>query len=85
MARLRDLAAGLGFEAPQTLLQSGNLVFRARASAEPIAVERLLETALACRLDLHADVSSARPPSGVASSSAIRFRARPNRIPVTCW
>jgi uncharacterized protein (DUF1697 family) len=56
MARLRDLAAGLGFEAPQTLLQSGNLVFRARASTKPVAVERLLETALASRLDLHADV-----------------------------
>ncbi len=56
MARLRDLAAGLGFEAPQTLLQSGNLVFRARASAKPIALEHLLETALASRLDLHADV-----------------------------
>ena len=56
MARLRDLASGLGFEAPQTLLQSGNLVFRAQASAKPIAVEHLLETALASQLDLHADV-----------------------------
>jgi uncharacterized protein (DUF1697 family) len=56
MAQLRDLAAGLRFEAPQTLLQSGNLVFRARASTRPIAVEHLLETALASRLDLHADV-----------------------------
>ena len=56
MARLRALAADLGFEEPQTLLQSGNLVFRARASTEAAAVARLLETALASRLDLHVDV-----------------------------
>jgi uncharacterized protein (DUF1697 family) len=56
MARLRDLAAGLRFEAPQTVLQSGNLVFRARASAKPVALEHLLETALTSRLDLHANV-----------------------------
>jgi uncharacterized protein (DUF1697 family) len=56
MARLRELAAGLRFEAPETLLQSGNLVFRARASTKPLAVEHLLEAALASRLDVHADV-----------------------------
>ena len=55
MADLRSLLAGLGMQAVQTLLQSGNAVFRgdARATAE---VERLLEGAAAKRLGLATDV-----------------------------
>jgi uncharacterized protein (DUF1697 family) len=44
MADLRAMTASLGFDAPKTLLQSGNLVFTAKA--QPIAkLEALLEDA----------------------------------------
>jgi uncharacterized protein (DUF1697 family) len=43
MTDLRDLAANLGFGNPRTLLQSGNLVFDARAAAS--ALEKKLEGA----------------------------------------
>jgi len=55
MAALRDLAAGLGLDDPQTVLQSGNLVFRATAT-RPAALERRLEEAIAARLGLDTDV-----------------------------
>jgi uncharacterized protein (DUF1697 family) len=51
MATLRDLTASLGFEEPQTVLQSGNLVFRAR-TAKAASLERMLEGALSTRLGL---------------------------------
>jgi uncharacterized protein (DUF1697 family) len=51
MAALRDLAASVGFEEPQTLLQSGNLVFRAGA-AKTASFERTLEDALSTRLGI---------------------------------
>lgn len=41
MADLKALASDLGFEAPQTLLQSGNLVFRSEPTAADL--EALLE------------------------------------------
>jgi uncharacterized protein (DUF1697 family) len=47
MTDLRDLATGLGLEAPQTLLQSGNLVFRSGEAAA--ALEPRLEAATAAR------------------------------------
>ena len=50
MAELREFAAGLGLEEPQTLLQSGNLVFRSKAA--PAALERLLEAEAEARLGL---------------------------------
>jgi uncharacterized protein (DUF1697 family) len=42
MADLRKLMARIGFENPQTLLQSGNLVFRGRVQSTT-TLERLLE------------------------------------------
>jgi uncharacterized protein (DUF1697 family) len=42
MADLRGLLERLGLDQPRSLLQSGNLVFRA-AGKEPAALERLLE------------------------------------------
>lgn len=54
MARLKALLAGLGYEAPQTLLASGNAVFG--ADAAPDAVERRLEAALKAELGLSTDV-----------------------------
>lgn len=51
MADLRELAEGLGFDQPRTLLQSGNLVFRnARPTGAPL--ESLLEREAAQRLRL---------------------------------
>ena len=47
MADLRAMALELGLAEPQTLLQSGNLVFRSDAAAE--ALERKLEEATAER------------------------------------
>jgi uncharacterized protein (DUF1697 family) len=55
MADLRALLTGLGMPAVQTLLQSGNVVFRgkARVTAE---LEHLLEGAAAKRLGLATDI-----------------------------
>jgi uncharacterized protein (DUF1697 family) len=54
MADLRRLRAGLGYEAPETLLASGNAVF---GTAEPAAqVERALQAALATDLGFRTDV-----------------------------
>ena len=54
MADLRDLLTELGMEDPRTLLQSGNLVFRA-ASRSPKQLERTLERETEKRLDLRTD------------------------------
>lgn len=48
MAELRELCSDVGFEAPKTYIQSGNVVFEA---AQPRAeVQRLLEEALETRV-----------------------------------
>lgn len=49
MASLRDLAAGLGLSAPQTLLQSGNLIFEAKKQPTT-RLESMLEAATATEL-----------------------------------
>ena len=49
MSDLRNLCTRLGFEDARTLLQSGNLIFRA-GSRKPAALEKLLETETAKRL-----------------------------------
>jgi len=54
MADLRDMLAGLGFTAVRSLLQSGNLVFQARAQG-PASLERKLELEAQRRLDLETD------------------------------
>ena len=54
MADLKALLADLGYEAPQTLLASGNAVFGTDAPAE--AVERRLEDALKARFGFSTDV-----------------------------
>jgi uncharacterized protein (DUF1697 family) len=50
-AQLKELAAGLGFEDPATLLNSGNLVFEAGAR-KPDGLEKKLEAESARRLGL---------------------------------
>jgi uncharacterized protein (DUF1697 family) len=54
MSDLREILTGLGFEQVQSLLQSGNLVFRAdgRTSTQ---LERALEAAVKRRLGLETD------------------------------
>jgi len=61
MADLRDLLSDVGFGDPRSLLQSGNLVFRADARTGS-ALEGLLETEVERRLGLGTDflVRSAR-------------------------
>lgn len=53
MADLRALLADLGFEAPRSLLQSGNLVFRSRPTGS--ALEALLEKEAEAGLGLATD------------------------------
>lgn len=55
MARLRAVAAGIGLGAPQTVLQSGNLVFEVGAAGDG-ALEVGLEQALAADAGLVTDV-----------------------------
>jgi uncharacterized protein (DUF1697 family) len=55
MAALRDLAAGLGFENPRTILQSGNLVFEASALSAA-EIEPKLEAETAARLGVETPV-----------------------------
>jgi uncharacterized protein (DUF1697 family) len=43
MSALRSLFETLDFDSPQTLLQSGNIVFAARKAAKPSDLETLLE------------------------------------------
>ena len=54
MADLRQLLAGLGFAEAQTLLQSGNVVFRG-GSKPTAALEQTLERAAAKQLGLETD------------------------------
>lgn len=54
MAELRELVTGLGFGDVRTLLQSGNLLFRA-APQPPADLERRLEAATAQRFDTKPD------------------------------
>lgn len=54
MAELRALAETLGLEAPQTVLQSGNLVFRGKKQATA-TLERTLERAVAAELGVECD------------------------------
>ena len=54
MADLRGLLTRLGFEEPRSLLQSGNLVFRAARPAGA-SLERLLEMEAEKRLQLRTE------------------------------
>lgn len=55
MADLKAVAEGAGLSEARTLLQSGNLVFQAKAQSSA-ALEKLLEAALAKKLDLKTPV-----------------------------
>ena len=83
MADLRAMAAGLGLDAPRTILQSGNLVFAADA-AEPRALETRIEAAALAVLGLETRVlvrSAAQWQSLVAALPFADFaRDRPSHL-----
>ena len=68
MSALRDLVAALGFSDAQTLLQSGNVVFRG-AAAKSDELETALEREAARRLGLRTDfiVRTAKEWGGVVA------------------
>ena len=76
MADLRDLFTRQGFADAQSLLQSGNLVFRSTARASG-PLERLLEAEARKRLGLQADffVRSAKEWSAIVAHNPFRREA----------
>ncbi len=76
MADLRDLLTRLGLADAQSLLQSGNLVFRAAARAGG-QLERLLEAEASKRLGLQADffVRSAKEWNAIVAHNPFRQEA----------
>lgn len=85
MADLRALLSRLGFAAPRSLLQSGNLVFQAtaRSSAQ---LERLIESETEGRLGVETEcfVRSAREWRALVAQNPFREEARraPGRLAV---
>src|SRR5208283_3571168 len=75
MAELRGLAEGLGLAGAQTLLQSGNLVFR--SDRRPGDLERLLEAEAEKRLGLRTEffVRTARDWGEVVAHNSFRAAA----------
>ncbi|HTR78430.1 MAG TPA: DUF1697 domain-containing protein [Gemmatimonadaceae bacterium] len=85
MAVLRDLLADLGYTDGRTLLQSGNLVFRAAARASA-GLEGVLEREAERRLGLHTRfiVRSAREWRGIIDGNPFHEEAarEPGRLAV---
>ena len=77
MADLRALLSRLGLAEPRSVLQSGNLVFRARARSSP-QLERLLERETEKRLGLETDyfVRSAEEWKALVAQNPFRDAAR---------
>ncbi|RIK46479.1 MAG: hypothetical protein DCC58_03035 [Chloroflexi bacterium] len=87
MADLRALASDLGFTSVRTLLQSGNLIFR--AAAQPTAdLEQQLEAATAARREHHPDYIVRAAAEWQALVAANPFPAAaaadPTRLVVMC-
>jgi len=82
MSDLRDFVAALGFADVQSLLQTGNLVFRGGHKTDS-ALERLLETEAGNRLDLQTDffVRTAEEWEAIVAKNPFRDEAR--RDPAT--
>lgn len=90
MADLRAMLADLGFERPQSLLQSGNLVFASKPTGA--ALEALLEREAKARLGLATDVIvrtadewrgivAANPFSAMASNDPSHLVVMPLKSP----
>jgi len=80
MADLRDLLAGLGFDEPQSLLQSGNLVFRSRRRGDA-QIERLLESEAQKQLKLETAFFVRTAEEWKALVAGNPFRAEAERDP----
>jgi uncharacterized protein (DUF1697 family) len=79
MADLRAMLAGLGYEHPRSLLQSGNLAFR--ASGEADAIEATLERETQARLGLTTDFIVRTGAEWAAALAANPFPAEAARDP----
>ncbi len=77
MADLRDLLTQLGFANPQSILQSGNLVFQSQ-TRPGAQLERLLEQEVQKRFDLQADfiVRTAEEWKAVVAGNPFRKEAQ---------
>jgi uncharacterized protein (DUF1697 family) len=88
MADLRAMIAKLGFSDVTTLLQSGNVVFRAKAKA-PAKVEAQLEAAFEKRLGFHVEfhVRSADEWNDVITANPFGAEAKkdPGHLLVSCF
>ncbi|MEZ5316236.1 MAG: DUF1697 domain-containing protein [Vicinamibacterales bacterium] len=80
MADLRALLAGLGFDDPRTLLQSGNLVFGGRPRATT-ALERAIQEAARLRLGLESEMFVRTADEWHALVAANPFPAEARRDP----
>lgn len=80
MAELRDLIASLGFSDARTLLQSGNLLFRA-APRPPADLERLLEAKTAERFSAAPDYMVRSPMEWASVVAANAFPDAAERDP----
>ena len=80
MADLRALLGTLGLEEPRTLLQSGNVVFRAE-DRTPAQLEALIEDAVARRLGLRTDIFVRTHAEWRAVIAANPFAAEARRDP----
>ena len=87
MADLRELLTQVGFDGAQSLLQSGNLVFRSNAR-KGVELERLLETEAKQRLALETDffVRTAREWRALVARNPFREEADrdPEHLVVMC-
>lgn len=87
MSDLRALLAELGMQDPQSLLQSGNLVFRSRARP-PRQLERVFDDAAAGRLGLKTEffVRTAREWAAIIADNPFPREARfdPGHLVLMC-
>jgi uncharacterized protein (DUF1697 family) len=88
MADLRALFTRLGFTDVKTLLQSGNVVFRARAQA-PAKLETLLERevekALGLKVDFHVRTADEWQAVVAANPFTAEAKRDPSRLHVSCF
>lgn len=88
MADLRDIAAALGWGAPATLINSGNLVYRSNGGTPDDDALKLHE-AIADRVGIRSTIFIRTEPELRAALTACPLRAQaaenPSRLLVTLW
>ena len=80
MEDLRNLFSRLGFDEPRTLLQSGNVVFRAKATS-PASLEKLLEAETERKLGLEINYIVRTPEEWNAMIAGNPFPGEAKRDP----